>query len=59
MSEKPQEGNWTLVSPDGRTFVAESPIRCCRREMGERIPAEVRAKRLIDFLNEQEGHDED
>ena len=27
-TEKPMEGTWTLTAPDGRTWQADSPLRC-------------------------------
>jgi hypothetical protein len=43
---KPQEGTWTLTAPDGRTWQAESPIRCAQAEQRERVPAHVALGRI-------------
>ena len=47
---QPMTGEWTLTAPDGRTFAADSPIRCMHAEMNERIPpllALARIKRAL------------
>jgi len=44
---KPMPGIWTLTAPDGRTWQAESPLRCCGAESRERIPAEVALGRIL------------
>ena len=43
---KPQEGTWTLIAPDGRTWRAESPLRCVGLEHRERVPPEISLKRI-------------
>jgi len=35
---QPMAGQWTLTAPDGRSWKADSPIRCMHAEMNERIP---------------------
>ena len=39
---KPQGGMWTLTAPDGRTYQADSPLRCCGLEQREPQVAESR-----------------
>jgi hypothetical protein len=46
MSEKPMPGTWTLVAPDGRSFKAENPLKCCKAERDERITAEEQLDNL-------------
>ena len=46
MSEKPMVGDWALISPDGREYKAESPLKCCRAEQLERIPVEEQLENL-------------
>ena len=43
---KPQAGTWTLTAPDGRTWQADSPLRCVSAEMLERVPASVQMARI-------------
>lgn len=45
-------GTWTLTAPDGRTWQAESPIRCVALESRERVPAEVRLQRIYAICDE-------
>ena len=42
----PQAGTWTLTAPDGRTWQADSPLRCVSAEMLERVPASVAVARI-------------
>lgn len=42
----PQVGTWTLTAPDGRTWQAESPLKCCSLEQRERVPASVALARI-------------
>ena len=44
---KAQEGTWTLTAPDGRTWQDISPITVTAREMRERVPTEIRYKRML------------
>ena len=44
---KPQGGMWTLTAPDGRTYQADSPLRCCGLEQRERVPADVAMARIL------------
>lgn len=43
---KPMQGTWTLTAPDGRTWQADSPLRCAANELRERVPAEVAMQRI-------------
>lgn len=45
---KPQAGTWTLEAPDGRTWQADSPLRCCGAELQERVPAHVALARILE-----------
>lgn len=49
MSEtpKPQAGTWTLIAPDGRTWKADSPLRCVAIEQRERVPDHIAMARII------------
>jgi len=49
---KPQEGLWTLTAPDGRTYQADSPLRCCGLEQRERVPADVAMARIFRSASE-------
>lgn len=49
---KPQEGTWTLTAPDGRTWQADSPLRCVSVEQRERVPADVALARVLEVANE-------
>lgn len=49
---EPMPGTWTLTSPDGRQWQAESPLHCCRAEQRERVPAEVALARILSMVNE-------
>ena len=49
---KPQEGLWTLTAPDGRTYQADSPLRCCGLEQRERVPADVAMARIFRAASE-------
>ena len=50
---KPQKGKWTLTAPDGRKWVADTPLKCVGSEQRERIPPSV-ALEKISSLVEQE-----
>lgn len=49
---KPQQGTWTLTAPDGRTWQAETPLRCCAMENRERVPAHVALGRIARGLDD-------
>lgn len=44
---KPMQGPWTLKRPDGKFYVADSPIACLRAEQAERVPAQVAVQRIM------------
>jgi hypothetical protein len=46
----PQAGEWTLTAPDGRTWKAESPLKCCGLEQRERVPANVALARIVEEM---------
>lgn len=48
----PMKGTWTLVAPDGRKWTADTPLNVLKKEQNERIPVDVRIKRLMAFLHE-------
>lgn len=39
-------GTWTLTSPDGKTWQADSPLKCVSAEQRARIPADVALARI-------------
>lgn len=43
----PQEGEWTLTAPDGRSWKARAPVACVSKEMRERVPADVGLARIM------------
>lgn len=49
---KVQEGTWTLIAPDGRKWTGGSPLRAIGAESRERIPAEVRLKRIFAAIDD-------
>ena len=49
---KPQGGLWTLTAPDGRTYQADSPLRCCSLEQRQRVPADVAMARIFRAASE-------
>ena len=49
---KPMPGTWTLTAPDGRTWQADSPLRCVSVEQRERVPANVAMARVVAMANE-------
>lgn len=49
---KAQIGTWKLTAPNGQEWTAESPIKVASKEAHDRIPAEVRHRRLVDSINE-------
>jgi len=54
---RPQECAWTLTAPDGRTWIAESPMRACSKEQRERVPPDVALARIFSMLDETEKGD--
>jgi len=49
---KPTEGTWTLMSPEGRHYKAESPLHCVRAEMNCRVPPSVQLARVLAAVDE-------
>lgn len=49
---KPMQGTWTLTAPDGRKFMAASPLHCVRAEMDERVPPSEQLARVLAAANE-------
>lgn len=49
---KPQEGCWTLIAPDGRQWLSDSPLRCASLEQRERVPAAVAMDRILAAVQE-------
>lgn len=47
-----QAGTWTLTAPDGRTWQADSPLKCCGAEQRERVPPEVALARIFKACDE-------
>lgn len=45
---KPMQGPWTLKRPDGKCYVAESPLRCVILEQSERVPADLALARILE-----------
>ncbi len=45
-----QSGEWTLTAPDGRTWKADSPLKCCGLEQRERVPANVALARIVEEM---------
>lgn len=52
---KPEQGTWVLISPSGKRYEAESPIRCIQAESHERIPPHIALGRIARSLKEDEG----
>jgi hypothetical protein len=50
MSEKPMPGIWTLTAPDGRSFKAENPLKCCKAELDERRTVEEQIDNTLHAL---------
>lgn len=50
----PQEGVWTLIAPDGRTWKASTPMRAVLLEQLERAPADALLARFCDPPSEAE-----
>lgn len=40
-------GTWTLIAPDGRQWQASSPLKLCKAEMDERVPADIALARIM------------
>lgn len=49
---KPMQGTWTLTAPDGRKFMAASPLHCVRAEMDERVPPSEQLARVLAVASE-------
>lgn len=43
---QPMAGEWMLTAPDGRSWKADSPIRCMHAEMNARVPSLVALARI-------------
>lgn len=56
---KPEIGTWTLISPTGIEFKAESPIKCLREERNLRVPAKVALANIENFLSQCELCEDD
>ena len=39
-------GTWVLTAPDGRTWAADSPMRCASNELHDRVPPIVGLARI-------------
>lgn len=50
MSQNPMTGTWTLTAPDGRSYKAENPLKCCKAELDERITKEDQIDNTIHAL---------
>ena len=51
-----EEGPWTLVSPTGRQWSAESPMRCILSELHDRVPSLVALARIEREMRDSEKH---
>lgn len=49
---KAQEGEWTLIAPDGRRFTGPSPIHCAGAESKTRFPPHVALGRIARGMQE-------
>lgn len=47
---KSMPGTWTLTAPDGRTWQADTPLRCAAAEQRERVPADVAMARVMEAI---------
>ena len=54
-TEKSQTGIWTLTAPDGRTWQAETPLKCVVLEQKERVPPSVGIERIKNTIKETEN----
>lgn len=43
----PLQDLWTLTAPDGRTWQADSPLKCAGKEQRERVPDDVALERVL------------
>ena len=50
----PLAGKWTLTAPDGRTWTADSPMRCVSVEMNDRVQPLVALARIRRSLMDDE-----
>ena len=39
-------GTWLLTSPDGKTWIGATPLKCVAAERNERVPPEVALARI-------------
>jgi hypothetical protein len=53
----PQAGEWTLTAPDGRTWKADSPLKCCSQEQRERVPASVALARIVEEMERYDAEE--
>jgi hypothetical protein len=51
------QGTWILVAPNGREYTGESPLRCVKSELDERVPKSVQLARLRFEVDKQEAED--
>ena len=56
MTRATAEGPWTLTGPDGKTWTADSPMKCVRAEMSDRIPPLVALARIKQSLLDAEEY---
>jgi hypothetical protein len=49
---KAMEGTWMLVAPNGKEYAADSPLRCLKMEMDERVPPSVALARVLAIADE-------
>lgn len=42
----PAVGLWALVAPDGKTWMADNPLACLRKEIEARVPPNVALARI-------------
>lgn len=47
-----EAGEWRLIGPSGKTWLADSPLKCVGLEQRERIPASVALKRIFSICDE-------
>jgi hypothetical protein len=50
VKRKPDEGIWTLTSPCGKQYKADSPLKCCKAEVNERIPVKEQLENIAKWL---------
>jgi hypothetical protein len=51
---KPAHGTWTLISPNGKVYQGDSPIKCVQAESSARIPAHIALGRISRSLSEDD-----